>query len=165
MNAVAHPITILNVRFLQNLNMCYIIPCAKAAVNGGASENCFSCKQTRQRLIYPRILPQNDEWKQGCILPTVNAPGQRAFSHCAAPFSLEIRQYSYEKMACPARKILAAGHIASWKNTPSKCRSKKNSCKISKIMLDKWRTRVYNSQHKATASLSNGAQRRLFLFL
>ena len=45
-----------------------------------------------------------------------------------------------------------------------KCRSEKISCKISKIMLDKWRTRVYNSQHKATASLSNGAQRRLFLF-
>ena len=33
----------------------------------------------------------------GCILPTPNAPGQRVFSRCAAPFFLEIRQYSCEK--------------------------------------------------------------------
>ena len=33
----------------------------------------------------------------GCILPTPNAPGQRVFSRCAAPFFLEIRQYFKEK--------------------------------------------------------------------
>ena len=33
-------------------------------------------------------------------LKTPNAPGRRAFSRCAAPFSLEIRQYSCEKMSC-----------------------------------------------------------------
>ena len=38
----------------------------------------------------------------GCILPTPNAPGQRVFSRCAAPFFLEIRQYSCEKMSCSA---------------------------------------------------------------
>ena len=38
----------------------------------------------------------------GCILPTPNAPGQRTFSRCAAPFFLEIRQYSCEKMSCSA---------------------------------------------------------------
>ncbi|MCI6527639.1 MAG: hypothetical protein MR438_01490, partial [Clostridiales bacterium] len=43
-------------------------------------------------------------------LKTVNAPGQRAFSRCAASFFLEIRQYSCEKMSCSARKFLAAGH-------------------------------------------------------
>ena len=53
-----------------------------------------------------------------CILPTPNAPGQRAFSRCAASFFLEIRQYSCKKMSCSARKFLAAGYIASWKNTP-----------------------------------------------
>ena len=54
----------------------------------------------------------------GCILPTPNAPGQRVFSRCAAPFFLEIRQYSCGKMSCSAQKLLAAGHIGSWKNTP-----------------------------------------------
>ena len=50
----------------------------------------------------------------GCILPTPNAPGQRVFSRCAAPFFLEIRQYSCEKMSCSTQKLLAAGHIGSW---------------------------------------------------
>ena len=54
----------------------------------------------------------------GCILPTPNAPGQRVFSRCAAPFFLGIRQYSCEKMSCSTQKFLAAGHIGSWKNTP-----------------------------------------------
>ena len=54
----------------------------------------------------------------GCILPTPNAPGQRVFSRCAAPFFLEIRQYSCEKRSCSTQKVLAAGHIGSWKNTP-----------------------------------------------
>ena len=54
----------------------------------------------------------------GCILPTPDAPGQRAFSRCAASFFLEIRQDSCGKMSCSARKFLAAGHIGSWKNTP-----------------------------------------------
>ncbi|CAH0542191.1 hypothetical protein [Oscillospiraceae bacterium] len=46
----------------------------------------------------------------------------------------------------------------------AKCRSEKISCKFSKILLDKRRPHAYNAEHKATASLSNGAQRRLFLF-
>ena len=54
----------------------------------------------------------------GCILPTPNAPGQRVFSRCAAPFFLEIRQYSCEKISCSTQKFLADGHIGSWKNTP-----------------------------------------------
>ena len=51
-------------------------------------------------------------------LKTPNAPGQRVFSRCAAPFFLEIRQYSCEKTSCSAQEFLAAGHIESWKNTP-----------------------------------------------
>ena len=51
-------------------------------------------------------------------LKTPNAPGQRTFSRCAAPFFLEIRQYSCEKMSCSARKFLAAGHITSFQIHP-----------------------------------------------
>ena len=54
----------------------------------------------------------------GCILPTPNAPGQRVFSRCAAPFFLEIRQYSCEKMSCSTQKSLAAGHIMSFQIHP-----------------------------------------------
>ena len=54
-------------------------------------------------------------------LKTPNAPGQRTFSRCAAPFFLEIRQYSCEKMSCSAQKFLAAGHIESFQIHPS-CR-------------------------------------------
>ena len=43
----------------------------------------------------------------GVYLKTANAPGQRAFSRCAASFFLEIRQYSCEKMSCSAQKFLA----------------------------------------------------------
>ncbi len=43
-------------------------------------------------------------FRLGCILPTIHAPGQRAFSRCAASFFLEIRQYSCKKMSCSARK-------------------------------------------------------------
>ena len=52
-------------------------------------------------------------------LKTPNAPGQRIFSRCAAPFFLEIRQYSCEKMSCSAQKFLAAGHIGSFQIHPS----------------------------------------------
>ena len=51
-------------------------------------------------------------------LKTPNAPGQRTFSRCAAPFFLEIRQYSCEKMSCSAQKFLAAGHIGSFQIHP-----------------------------------------------
>ncbi len=54
----------------------------------------------------------------GRILPTPNAPGQRVFSRCAAPFFLEIRQYSCGKMSCSAQKLLAAGHIGSFQIHP-----------------------------------------------
>ena len=53
-------------------------------------------------------------------LPTPNAPGQRVFSRCAAPVSLEIRQYSCGKMSCSAQKFLAAGHIGSFQIHPRK---------------------------------------------
>ena len=55
----------------------------------------------------------------GCILSTPNAPGQRAFSRCAASFFLAIRQDSCEKMSCAVRKFLAAGHIASFQIHPN----------------------------------------------
>ena len=51
-------------------------------------------------------------------LKAPNAPGQRIFSRCAAPFFLEIRQYSCEKMSCSAQKFLAAGHIGSFQIHP-----------------------------------------------
>ena len=53
-------------------------------------------------------------------LKTPNAPGQRTFSRCAAPFFLEIRQYSCEKMSCSAQKFLAAGHIGSFQIHPTR---------------------------------------------
>ena len=56
-------------------------------------------------------------------LKNPNAPGQRAFSRCAAPFFLEIRQYSCEKMSCSAQKFLAAYHIGSFQMHPSRARS------------------------------------------
>ena len=52
-------------------------------------------------------------------LKTPNAPGQRAFLRCAASFSLEIRQYSCEKMSCATQKSLAAGHIMSFQIHPN----------------------------------------------
>ena len=52
-------------------------------------------------------------------LKTPNAPGQRVFSRCAAPFFLEIRQYSCGKMSCSAQKLLAAGHIGSFQIHPT----------------------------------------------
>ena len=70
---------------------------------------------TKKRL---RMMEEKRNKTLGCILPTPNAPGQRVFSRCAAPFFLEIRQYSCEKMSCSTQKSLAAGHIGSWKNTP-----------------------------------------------
>ena len=51
-------------------------------------------------------------------LKSPNAPGQRIFSRCAAPFFLEIRQYSCEKMSCSAQKFLAAGHIGRFQIHP-----------------------------------------------
>ena len=56
-------------------------------------------------------------------LKTPNAPGQRTFSRCAAPFFLEIRQYSCEKMSCSAQKFLAAGHIGRFQIHPNGFRS------------------------------------------
>ena len=58
--------------------------------------------------------------KTRVYLKTPNAPGQRTFSRCAAPFFLEIRQYSCEKMSCSTQKIIAAGHIMSFQIHPRK---------------------------------------------
>ena len=57
-------------------------------------------------------------WHARVYLKTPDAPGQRAFSRCAASFFLEIRQYSCEKMSCSAQKFLAAGHIMSFQIHP-----------------------------------------------
>ena len=61
-------------------------------------------------------------WRVGrfarVYLKTPNAPGQQVFSRCAAPFFLEIRQYSCEKMSCSTQKFLAAGHIGSFQIHP-----------------------------------------------
>ena len=59
-------------------------------------------------------------WYPMVYLKTPNAPGQRAFSRCAAPFFLEIRQYSCVKMSCSTQKFLAAGHIGSFQIHPRK---------------------------------------------
>ena len=64
----------------------------------------------------------------GCILPTPNAPGQRAFLRCTASFFLEIRQYSCEKMSCSTQKFLAAGHIMSFQIHPRRAKSLKHGC-------------------------------------
>ena len=58
----------------------------------------------------------------GCILPTPNAPGQRAFSRRAASFFLEIRQYSCKKMSCAAQKFFPGGHIFSFQIHPKSYR-------------------------------------------
>ena len=70
----------------------------------------------------------------GCVprvyLKTPNAPGRRAFSHCAAAFFLEIRQYSCEKMSCSARKFLAAGHIFSFQIHPNMFAGRPITCAV-----------------------------------
>ena len=75
--------------------------------------------------VYAKVSPCHGSMARGdfyCFarvyLKTPNAPGQRTFSRCAAPFFLEIRQYSCEKMSCPAQKFLAAGHIGSFQIHP-----------------------------------------------
>ena len=69
-------------------------------------------------------------------LKTPNAPGQRTFSRCAAPFFLEIRQYSCEKMSCSAQKFLAAGHIGSFQIHP-RSESPLDSLKSKKELREK----------------------------
>ena len=76
--------------------------------------------------VYAKVSPCHGSMARGdfyCFarvyLKTPNAPGQRTFSRCAAPFFLEIRQYSCEKMSCSAQKFLAAGHIGSFQIHPS----------------------------------------------
>jgi len=86
-----------------------------------AEERQGWAKRTRMMIATLAAAPEGVLLKKqypGCILPNPNAPGQRTFSRCAAAFFLEIRQYSCEKKSCSAQKLLAAGHIASWKNTP-----------------------------------------------
>ena len=86
-----------------------------------AEERQGWAKRTRRRIATLAAEPEGVLLKKqdpGCILTNPNAPGQRTFSRCAAAFFLEIRQYSCEKKSCSAQKLLAAGHIASWKNTP-----------------------------------------------
>ena len=73
------------------------------------------------RVSAARRLIRGAKFAASCLrvyLKTPNAPGQRTFSRCAAPFFLEIRQYSCEKMSCSAQKFLAAGHIGSFQIHP-----------------------------------------------
>ena len=52
-------------------------------------------------------------------LKTPNAPGQRTFSRCAAPFfTLKYVSIPAKKMSCSAQKFLAAGHIGSFQIHP-----------------------------------------------
>ena len=73
------------------------------------SEKCFVGNAYHIETLLSRV-----------YLKTPNAPGQRIFSRCAAPFFLEIRQYSCEKMSCSAQKFLAAGHIGSFQIHPTR---------------------------------------------
>ena len=73
----------------------------------------------RQKRMTRQIVQHLGKKEARVYLKTPNAPGQRAFSRCAAPFFLEIRQYSCEKMFCSAQKFLAAGHIFSFQIHPS----------------------------------------------
>ena len=79
-------------------------------------------------------------------LKTPNTPGQRVFSRCAAPFFLEIRQYSCGKMSCSAQKFLAAGHIESFQIHPSEF----NDVLHQLDELEKWRDES-NDRHSGTA--------------
>ena len=72
------------------------------------------------RLARRCATPQLISNRTRVYLKTPNTPGQRAFSRCAAPFFLEIRQYSCEKMSCSAQKFLVAGHIWSFQIHPRK---------------------------------------------
>ena len=74
-----------------------------------------SKSQVMHKVVVDRVLADLDI---RVYLKTPNAPGQRTFSRCAAPFFLEIRQYSCEKMSCSAQKFLAAGHIGSFQIHP-----------------------------------------------
>ena len=65
------------------------------------------------------VLEKNNFLQSRVYLKTPNTPGQRVFSRCAAPFFLEIRQYSCGKMSCSAPKFLAAGHIESFQIHPT----------------------------------------------
>ena len=61
----------------------------------------------------------SEEWDYTVSHSAPNAPGQRDFSRCTAPFFLEIRQYSCEKMSCLTQKFLAAGHIGRFQLHPN----------------------------------------------
>ena len=93
----------------------------KNACNGQADtyDHCRECEGN----LFPdeHHNGKGQEQKGDCArvyLKTPNAPGQRTFSRCAAPFFLEIRQYSCEKMSCSAQKFPAAGHIGSFQIHP-----------------------------------------------
>ena len=80
--------------------------------------SCFSRFCSAVSIACRKETRQAKKPKVRVYLKTPNAPGQWVFSRCTAPFFLEIRQYSCEKMSCSTQKFLAAGHIGSWKNTP-----------------------------------------------
>ena len=102
--------------------VCRALFHARCRVDVGAERE--SCAEVTQRFrqcshVHAAFQRQGGKcvshvMKSRVYLKTVNAPGQRAFSRCAASFFLEIRQYSCEKMSCSARKFLAAGHITSF---------------------------------------------------
>ena len=89
-----------------------LIPTVSGGAYQDAREVSIVWNTRRKHRFLPRV-----------YLKTPNAPGQRTFSRCAAPFFLEIRQYSCEKMSCSAQKFLAAGHIGSFQIHPKfRCR-------------------------------------------
>ena len=123
--------------FLTRLRRPYLFPCAgkDRGEKGAWMRLVLSASEFRRgpgfqasfhsevtlRVSAARRLIRGAKFAASCLrvyLKTPNAPGQRTFSRCAAPFFLEIRQYSCEKMSCSAQKFLAAGHIGSFQIHP-----------------------------------------------
>ena len=84
-------------------------------MNAPGSDFCLAAEECSNEMT---------AWRVGrfarVYLKTPNAPGQQVFSRCAAPFFLEIRQYSCVKISCSTQKFLAAGHIGSFQIHPKK---------------------------------------------
>ena len=105
-------------------------PAAAAAAGAAAARAAmWAGRPTRTRIPAAAAAGARAERQTGAgakapapraYLKPPNAPGQRAFSRCAASFFLEIRQYFCEKMSCSARKFLAAGHIAGFQIHPGR---------------------------------------------
>ena len=69
----------------------------------------------RQKRMTRQIVQHLGKKEARVYLKTPNAPGQRAFSRCAAPFFLEIRQYSFVLRLDKEQKLNGRGRrFLSW---------------------------------------------------